>query len=444
MLNMSDRLDLLLLGATGFTGKRCVPYINKFCQSDGYNLTWGVAGRSRSKLEQVLRNVGNEIGTDLQKIPIFVVDVNDQKSLDKIAREAKVVINCCGPFRFLGEPVVKACIAAGTDHVDISAEPQFMEKLELELNDAAREKGVYAVTACGFDCVPSDLGVVFLQKQFKGTLNSIQTYLQTWTEEDGHNKSMIGYNSSSIINVGTWESLVHAVANWKEIVQNHKKLFPESMSKYQPEVKQKYVPHRSKVVEGWCVPLPTADASSIKRTQKYLFEVERKRPTQINTYYVVKSFTEVFVIILFALMFYPLTRFKWGRSLLLRYPGIFSLGMFRKEPPTETTIRNTCYQVLLYGEGWDDRVGPGDYQYHKPCDKCILGRVSGRNGYEVICIGVILSAITIITEKEKLPKGGGVFSAGACFAKTTLIDQLVKQRVEFEVIYQKKIVESPE
>lgn len=99
--------------------------------------------------------------------------------------------------------------------------------------------GVYVVTACGFDCIPSDMGAVFIQKQFKGTLNSLTLYLDVWLEEGGKSKPLIGYSSNSVLNFGTWESLIPCVVNWKEIGQNHKMLFPEAMSKFQPEVKQK-------------------------------------------------------------------------------------------------------------------------------------------------------------------------------------------------------------
>lgn len=72
---------------------------------------------------------------------MVICDINDEESLLQMAKSAKVVINCCGPFQFIGEAVVKACIDAGTHHVDVSGEPQFMEKLQLEQDQKAKEKG---------------------------------------------------------------------------------------------------------------------------------------------------------------------------------------------------------------------------------------------------------------------------------------------------------------
>lgn len=74
-------------------------------------------------------------------------------------------------------------INAGTHHVDVSGEPQFMERMQLEYNELAREKGVYIVSACGFDSIPADMGVVYLEKNFQGELHSVETYLRSWSDE---------------------------------------------------------------------------------------------------------------------------------------------------------------------------------------------------------------------------------------------------------------------
>lgn len=81
---------------------------------------------------------------------------------------ARVIINCCGPYRFYGEPVIKACLETGTHQVDVTGEPEYMETIQLKYNKEAQEKGVYIVSACGFDSIPTDLGIVFLQKKFSG------------------------------------------------------------------------------------------------------------------------------------------------------------------------------------------------------------------------------------------------------------------------------------
>lgn len=85
-----------------------------------------------------------------------------------MTKMAKVIINCCGPYRFYGENVVKACVDTRTHHVDISGEPEYMERMQLKYHDIAKEKGIYIVSACGLDSIPADLGVVFLEQNFNG------------------------------------------------------------------------------------------------------------------------------------------------------------------------------------------------------------------------------------------------------------------------------------
>lgn len=165
---MVSRLDLIIFGASGFTGKHTIPYVYKLAKVSERALTWGVAGRSEQKLKCILEETAKQLDTNFDNIPIITADVEDEKSLKKMAERAKIVINCCGPYRFCGETVVKACIDAGTHQVDISAEPQHMESIQVKYHKAAEEKGVYVISACGFDSIPTDLGVLFLEENFEG------------------------------------------------------------------------------------------------------------------------------------------------------------------------------------------------------------------------------------------------------------------------------------
>lgn len=89
-----------------------------------------------------------------------------------------MIVNCCGPYRFYGEPVVKACINAGTHHVDVSGEVQFIERMQLEYNDLAKEKGVYIISTCGFDSIPAEIGVLFFEKHFDGKNVDVEMVLR--------------------------------------------------------------------------------------------------------------------------------------------------------------------------------------------------------------------------------------------------------------------------
>jgi short subunit dehydrogenase-like uncharacterized protein len=103
----------------------------------------------------------------------MVADLNDDKSIKEMCDKAKVLINCVGPYRFYGEKVVKQCIQSRTHQVDLCGEPEYLERIQLNYNKQARDNGVFIVGSCGFDSVPTDLGVVFTKKNFASKLNII-------------------------------------------------------------------------------------------------------------------------------------------------------------------------------------------------------------------------------------------------------------------------------
>ncbi|XP_056641784.1 saccharopine dehydrogenase-like oxidoreductase [Diorhabda sublineata] len=424
------RLDLVILGATGFTGLHCVPYVFKVSKEK--NLTWGVAGRSEDKLKDVLEKMGKKVEADLSGIPIIITDIKDDDSLLKMAQRAKVVINCCGPYRFLGMPVVKACVTAGTNYVDVTGEPQFMETVLLEYDELAREKGIYIVNACGFDCIPSDYGLVYLQDKFDGVLNSAVTYLKVWVD---------GKVSGPNINYGTWHSLVYGLKHATELSELRKKLFSKRLPSFKPKLKSNTLPHRSDKVKGWILPFPGADRSVMKRTQRYLYENESKRPIQVDTFFTVRNFIEVIGIVLCFLLWSFLVKFEFGKRWLLNYPNIFTLGFFSKdETPSEETIEKQFFQITFYGEGWKEKLEDKDDEYSTPPNKQVIAQLKGKNpGYGTTCAGVVGAALMIATEKDKLPQKGGVYTPGAAFKNTTLMKYLMDNEITFEIISEKDL-----
>lgn len=100
-----------------------------------------------------------------------------------------------------------------------------MERMQLEYNDLAREKGVYIVSACGFDSIPADMGMMFLEKHFDGEVHSVETYLRGWSEKP---------KAGAGIHYGTWESAVYGLAHAKELSSIRKKLFKEQLPYSKP------------------------------------------------------------------------------------------------------------------------------------------------------------------------------------------------------------------
>ncbi|KAK7792581.1 hypothetical protein R5R35_008674 [Gryllus longicercus] len=419
------RLDIVVFGATGFTGKYAVHEVLKLSKDKG-GLSWGVSGRNEKKLRDVLKEVSEKSGEDLSNIEIIVADVSKEETLLKMAARAKVVVNCAGPYRFYGEPVVKACIASGTHHVDVSGEPQYMERMQLEYHEAAEKKGVYIVSACGFDSIPADIGTVFLQDKFEGTINSVETYLEAWSK---------GHHKGSAIHYGTWESAVYGLAHANELRPLRTKLFPNRLPQLKPKLKPRSAIHRSDVVQGWCVPFPGSDRSVILRSQRHFFDKNNQRPAQVQSYVAFRSLFAVAVVALVGAVFAVLARFRCGRSLLLKYPSLFSFGMISHEGPSEEAAENTFFALTVRGEGWKEKLAEPTDHFTEPPNKTMSVKVTGRNpGYGATTTMLVMTAFMCLTESDKMPSRGGVYPPGAAFAKTSLIQQLIERGVKFEVL----------
>ena len=157
---MSNRpYEVVIYGATGFTGRLVAEYL---AQHYGADVRWAMAGRSEAKLKAVRDEIGAPADT-----PLIVADASDPASLKALAESTKAVITTVGPYQLYGEPLVKACVEAGTDYVDLCGEPAWMHDIIRDYSAAAKQSGSRVVLSCGFDSIPFDLGVFFLQQQAK-------------------------------------------------------------------------------------------------------------------------------------------------------------------------------------------------------------------------------------------------------------------------------------
>ncbi|XP_014231061.1 saccharopine dehydrogenase-like oxidoreductase isoform X3 [Trichogramma pretiosum] len=414
----AERLDLVIFGATGFTGKNTIKEAQRLAKD--YQFTWGIAGRRKDALDAALK----EYAPESENIPVIIADLKNEESLKKMAEQARVLVNCCGPYRFYGEPVIKACIAAGTHHVDVSGEPQFMEKMQLDYNKAAREAGVYVISACGLDSIPADMGLIYTQNQFNGEINSVETYLKLW-----------GTGRGPGINFGTWESAVYGYAHMHELRALRSKLYPEKLPEFKPKLKLKKTVHCTPLSEGYSVPFPGSDRAVCLRTQRYLYDNYKQRPAQVQTYMTFKTLFQFIATAIVGGIFATLAKTSFGRNLLLKHPKLFSLGLISHENPRQETIENTWFSVTLVAKGWSEKLADPLDQHKEPPNKEMITKVSGRNpGYGATCTALVLSAVTILKESDKMPDNGGVLPPGAAFCKTSLIDELNKNGVKFEVI----------
>jgi short subunit dehydrogenase-like uncharacterized protein len=238
--------DVVLFGATGFTGALTAEYIAANAP-DGCR--WALAGRNRGKLE-ALRDRLSTVDKKLSELPLLHADTTDPASLKAVAESTKVVITTVGPYATYGEPLVAACAAAGTDYVDLTGEPEFVDTMYLRYHRQAKETGARIVHACGFDSIPHDLGAYFTVQQLpEGVPVTVNGYVRATATFSG----------------GTFHSAVTGASRVRQNLEAAK-----ARRKADPRPADRRIrtplgrPGRER--GSWVVPLPTIDPQIVGRS----------------------------------------------------------------------------------------------------------------------------------------------------------------------------------
>ncbi len=248
MADSSRDLDLVLFGATGFTGGLTAEYLATHAPA---GLRWALAGRSRDKLERVRARLV-ALQPSSSDLELIVVDSADDAGLAEVAARTKVVITTVGPYLQLGGPLVAACAEAGTDYVDLTGEPEFVDRTYLEQHATAERTGARIVHACGFDSIPHDLGAYFtvLQLQAAGPV------------------TMRGVvRGSGTFSGGTFHSAMGAFSRAKQAAataKERRRAEPRPEGRSSRAVAGK--PGRDRVLGYWLLPLPTLDPQVVARS----------------------------------------------------------------------------------------------------------------------------------------------------------------------------------
>jgi len=426
MANSTDKpFDIVIFGATGFTGQYVVDEVATI--ADEEKIKWAVSGRNMDKLQKVLADASKRTGKNLEETTIIIADTSSDASLLEMAQQTKLVLNCVGPYRFYGEQVVKACIEGGSHHLDISGEPQYLEKMQLLYNSKAEENGVFVIGAVGFDSIPAEMGMLYNQKQFAGgQLSNVEAFFETDVGPEG-----------SAINSGTLESAIHGFLHAKELKPLRRSLYPDPMPKYDYRLPKRSALFFSNEVNKWCLPFPGSDKSVVTRTVRNLLSTSRlDKPIEYTPFVVCKSLPMALGIIVFAMIFALMTSFKMGRDLLMSYPHIFSFGVFKKGGPTKKQIDGTSFSMTFVGQGYDDAEKERNGQ--KP-NKIVTTKIMGPEpGYVTTPICMVQSAVTLLKGKGSMLTKGGVLTPGAAFWDSDIIERLEKRNIKFITVSEDK------
>ncbi|MFC6897872.1 saccharopine dehydrogenase family protein [Nonomuraea dietziae] len=236
---MERMYDIVLFGASGFTGALTAEYL---AEAVPPGCRWALAGRDRAKLEA--------LGHD---VPLLHADVNDPASLAALAEQARVVATTVGPYIRYGEPLVKACARAGTHYVDLTGEPEFVDRMFVRYDGMARSTGAKIVHACGFDSIPYDLGVLHTVDQLpSGVPLKVSGFVRSNGRASG----------------GTVHSAVTAMSRVRQMAE-------AGTQRRSAEIRPKdrrvsSLPGGLRYVGGWALPMPTIDHQIVARSARAL------------------------------------------------------------------------------------------------------------------------------------------------------------------------------
>lgn len=248
-LNRTERpYDIVLFGATGFVGTLTAEYLAAHAPE---GVRWAIAGRSEHRLRQLRERLpgGASVG-------VLRADVNEPDSLGELARHARVVATTVGPYVTYGEELVAACADSGTDYLDLTGEPEFVDLVYVRHDTRARETGSRLVHACGFDSVPHDLGVYFTVQQLpQGVPLTVDGYVRADAAFSG----------------GTFASALNQFARPLRM-----RAAARDRARHEPRLMGRRAsapvgaPHFAGEIGAWALPLPTIDPQIVVRSARAL------------------------------------------------------------------------------------------------------------------------------------------------------------------------------
>jgi short subunit dehydrogenase-like uncharacterized protein len=376
--------DVVVFGATGFTGGLTAEYLARNAPPE---TKWALAGRSQAKLEAVRQRLGLEL-------PLLSADVTDPASLRALAESTKVLITTVGPYTLYGEPLVAACARAGTDYVDLTGEPEFVDWMWLRYHEQAQQTGARLVHSCGFDSIPYDLGALFTVGQLP---EGVPLKLEGFAKVKG------------TFSGGTYQSTIEVLGHLRQgakVAKERKLREPRPQDRVVRGVQG--APHNDPDAGGWVVPVPTIDPQTVLRSARAL---DRYGPDFSYSHYGVVKRLPVLIGLGLALTGVVLiAQVEPGRDLLrkLKSPG---------EGPSPEQRARSWFRVRFTGEGGGSRV---------------VTQVSGGDpGYDETSKMLAESALCLA--HDELPERAGQLTPAVAMGQP-LIDRLQRAGIEFKVV----------
>ena len=391
---MNREFDLIIFGASGFTGQIAVKYLDKNYPT----LNWAISGRNKEKLMK--------ISNDTNKKPeIFIADSKNQDSLAEIAKKTNVIASLAGPFNKYSNNLVHECINHGTHYVDITGENLWVRDLIDKYHFKAVEKGVFIIPSCGYDSIPSDMGAYFCHKMLNRPISCIDGYhtgnggISGGTTETGFTMSDYKTNHK----IGN-PFLLNPGDKFTEIQKNNSK--------------DKFSIRKINKINKWSAPFVMAIANTrvVRRSASLLEKRQQSYGSNFvyNEYMMTKKLSSAILItlglaVLSSIMFTPLRK------------------IFRPLFPTPGTGPSEKVQ----NEGWFESIFVVEDEDNNKFKFRVFGK--GDPGYKSTARFICESALSIALDKEKISKK---ISGGVLTTASGLGDVLIKRLKESGVLFE--------
>lgn len=403
--------DIIVFGATGFTGKLVVEYLIEHYGVNNELFTWAIAGRNEDKIKKVIETLAVK-NDQIKKINFFIADSFNDKSLDNLSKSAKLVISTVGPYIKYGKNLVSHCAHNGTHYCDLTGEVPFIRESIDAYDKVAKKNECRIIHSCGFDSIPSDLGVLFLQSEAKKKYDRFCSHIKYYVRA-----TKGGFSGGTIASMIAISNYIKSKPNLSGLLGNPYAL---NSDKYKgPSVSSLRSVEWDQDAGLWTAPFIMSGINTrvVRRSNELLgFKYGKK-----FIYTEVTSFQKGIIGYLKSysmLIFLGLTKF-----LMSFKPTFWLLKNFYLPSPGEGPDRekrdNGFFKILL--NGYVDGS-------HISCT------VTGDKdpGYSGTAIMLTESALSVILNNEEIPKKFGVLTPASAIGKI-LIKRLKTKGIIFKV-----------
>ena len=365
--------DLIIHGATGFTGQLICDYLYK--HNDSKAIKWAISGRNTSKLEPISKKYN---------VDLFQVDSFENKALDLITSKSKVIISVVGPYAIYGKQLIESCVNNNCHYLDITGESSFVQYVKNKYSKKAIETNTMLISCCGFESIPSDIGTYYSIKHLNEENIDIKCYMKTKGQISG----------------GTWASFLNISSSGriKKKIQNNQ---PKKQA-----TKNKILFY-NKELKKWALIFPDIDQYIIRRSNMLIDGYGEN--VRFVKYMLFKSLYKVAVLLvpLFFILFLAKFKFskKWLESLIPSGTG-----------PSEEARAKHWFEHTLIGKTEKQKI--------------ITTVMGGDPGYGETSKFVTEMGLALILNKDQLNHKKGVLTPAAC-AGDVILKRLQKSGIEF-------------